>query len=78
MAEFCRACMDEFGDGLKYNDAKGFTSKKAWKLGKAALFFCEGCGCIQVDPDGNCVSPDCLKAGEPGHGMPWYGEGEEL
>ena len=72
MAEFCKACAKElFGPDPKFNDAKGLTSKKGWDKGLAATFLCEGCGFIQVDPEGNCVTEDCLKKGQPGHGNEW-------
>lgn len=73
MADFCKACGEAtFGPG--YNDAKGLTSQDDWARGLAAVFLCEGCGFIQVDPEGNCVSPDCLCAGQAGHGLAQHGE----
>jgi hypothetical protein len=38
---------------------------------------CEGCGLIQVDQLGQCISKDCLKQGQYGHGMPYKGENNE-
>lgn len=68
MAEFCKACSEDlFGPG--YNDAKGITDQASWDKDLACLFLCEGCGFIQVDPEGNCISKDCLKQGEKGHGV---------
>ena len=65
MASFCRQCsLALFGED--FGDLKGRTSKKDWAEGKAVLVLCEGCGAIQVDPDGNCVSADCLER----HGKP--------
>lgn len=70
MAEFCKECSERlFGPG--HNDAKGITTEEEWNEGRAALFLCEDCDWIQVDPEGNCVSPDCLNKGLPGHGLPW-------
>lgn len=70
MADFCAQCsIDTFGrDG---GDLKGLTPVLRWVFGEAAGALCEGCGAIQVDPHGYCVSPDCLEKGQPGHGRPW-------
>ena len=56
MAEFCNQCG---GRG----ELAGETTHKNWKRGLANVVICEGCGAIQVDPKGNCVSDDCLKNG---------------
>jgi len=69
MAEFCRGCSKDLN--LPGVDLEGVTSQEEWDKGKAALVVCEGCGSIQVDPKGNCVSGDCFEAGRKGHGMPW-------
>ena len=70
MADFCKQCsLDHFGGD--FQDLAGLTGKEAWENGKAACVICEGCGYIQVDPDGNCVSNDCLEKGKKGHGLPW-------
>lgn len=69
MADFCRACsIAHFGKD--HRELAGLTSRKDWKAGKAAVVICKGCGYIQVDPDGNCISDDCSCAGKPGHGQP--------
>lgn len=61
MAEFCRQCgTDLFGIG---DDLAGITEPERYAAGEACVVICEGCGVIQVDPDGNCVSKDCLKKG---------------
>lgn len=52
----------------------GITDPESWMRGEAVPVLCEGCGPIQVDPAGNCVSPNCLHRGKPGHGLPWVGE----
>jgi len=70
MAEFCKACSIELWD-RDFGDFKGLTPNAKWKQGKAAVVICEGCGPIQVDPEGNCVSEDCLKKGQLGHGNPF-------
>lgn len=70
MADFCKACsIKNFGND--YEDLKNITKEKDWKEGKASVVICEGCGVIQVNLEGNCVSEDCLEKGKPGHGMPW-------
>ena len=67
MADFCKACSVElFGDDR--GQLKGVTSPEDWNQGRAGITICEGCGVIYVDPSGTCVSSDCLKKGQPGHG----------
>ena len=62
MADFCKQCSVElFGKDNEY--LKGLTSKSSWEKGEAAVVLCEGCGVIQVSPDGSCISEDCLKQG---------------
>jgi hypothetical protein len=63
MADFCKQCSIELF-GKDYKDLKGFCTKKQNKAGKYPVVLCEGCGGIQVDYDGKCVSEDCIK----GHG----------
>lgn len=76
MADFCRACsIAIFGDDFK--ELASITDPEQWKLGKATCVLCEGCGPIQVDPNGNCVSRDCLHEGEPGHGLPWIHQAKD-
>lgn len=75
MADFCRQCaIDLWGEDPR--DLAGITTPEGWGRGLACSVICEGCGPIQVDPDGNCVSSDCLCEGEAGHGLPWV-KGEE-
>lgn len=73
MADFCKQCsIDMFGHD--YGDLAGVTTEEAWQGKMACTVICEGCGPIQVDPQGNCVSPDCECKGKPGHNLPWVGE----
>lgn len=60
MADFCKQCsISNFGED--FGDLKEVTKKEVWeKEHKAVLVICEGCGFVQVDPDGNCLSQDCL------------------
>ena len=66
MAEFCEACAAELGH--PYGDFRGLTKPSDYEEGKAVVVLCEGCGIIQVDPNGCCISNNCLKAGYHGHG----------
>lgn len=67
MADFCKACsFTIFGEDFK--DLAGITTIEEWEQGRAVVVICEGCGVIQVDPDGNCVSKNCLRKGKSGHG----------
>ena len=68
MADFCKACANDLG--FPEGDLKGLTTPDEWADGRAAAVICEGCGYIQVDPDGNGVSDDCLRKGKEGHGLP--------
>ena len=67
MADYCRACSVELF-GKYYGDMNEITSKEDWDRGEAGVVICEGCGVIQVDPEGNCVTIDCLRQGQAGHG----------
>ena len=68
MADFCKACsIHHFGKD--YNDLAGLSTEKQTKEGRYPVVLCEGCGAIQVDHEGRCVSNDCLEAGKPGHGL---------
>lgn len=70
MADFCKQCsIDIFGEDFR--ELAGITTQEGWNDGKAAVVLCEGCGPIQVDPDGNCVSENCDCQGKAGHGLPW-------
>lgn len=70
MADFCKACSEElFGED--FGDLRGLTDPDSWKEGRAAVVLCEGCGPIQVDPEGRCASSDCLRRGHKGHGLPF-------
>jgi len=60
MANFCKQCSIEIW-GEDTRDLAGITDEKTWAEGKAAVVICEDCGFIQVDPDGSCISDDCLK-----------------
>jgi RNase P subunit RPR2 len=60
MADFCVQCAADMGFPT---DLANITTKEDWEKGLAVVVICEGCGIIQVDPDGNCISEDCLEKG---------------
>lgn len=71
MADFCKACAGMLNETESCpSDFVGATSEESFAQGMAAVVLCEGCGSIQVNPAGECISKDCLCAGEPGHGVP--------
>lgn len=63
MADFCMQCSESHG--FPNVDLVGITTAAEWDEGKAAVVICEGCGHIQVDPQGRCISNCLEKHGEP-------------
>lgn len=60
MADFCKQCaIDTFGEDS--GDLAGLTPKEEEVYGYFCIVLCEGCGPIQVDSEGNCISPDCYE-----------------
>jgi len=59
MADFCEQCAKDLD--FPYGDFREMTTKKEWDKGLAARVLCEGCGPIQVDLKGRCVTKNCLK-----------------
>lgn len=60
MADFCKQCSEKlFGEDI--GDLANITKPGDQAEGKYAVVICEGCGPIQVDVDGRCVSVDCLE-----------------
>ena len=58
MADFCHLCsIDTWGEDFK--DHAGLSTPEDTAKGLYCLVICEGCGVIQVDHEGKCVS-DCL------------------
>ena len=60
MAEFCKQCSEALFN-KDFGDLKGLIPQE--DLDKGLIYstvLCEGCGPIQVDNEGTCVSPDCL------------------
>lgn len=65
MADFCKQCTRDIMGVENHSDMTGLSTAEDTARGLYASGICEGCGCIQVDHEGNCVSSDCL---ENGHG----------
>jgi hypothetical protein len=59
MADFCTQCSIEIF-GKDFDNMRGITKQEDWNKGLSCVVLCEGCGHIQVDPTGKCVS-DCDK-----------------
>ncbi len=60
MADFCQQCLIEsFGEDS--GDLKGLSTEDDTKKGAYPIVLCEGCGPIQVDHHGKCISPDCYE-----------------
>lgn len=60
MADLCHQCSIELF-GHDFGDLAQITKPESWDQLLAAIVACEGCGLIQVDPEGKCVSFDCDK-----------------
>lgn len=59
MADFCKQCsMDTFQEDFRELAGLSTPADTAIRLYASAI--CEGCGYVQVDHEGICVSPDCL------------------
>ena len=60
MADFCRQCAEDvWGDPDKI-DLADLSTEADTANGLYSVVICEGCGLIQVDHTGLCVSEDCL------------------
>ena len=67
MADFCQQCsLELFGDD--YQELAGLSTAEDTAKGLFPVVICEGCGFIQVDHEGKCVSEDCLS----GHNKKGY------
>lgn len=60
MANFCKQCSEHLF-GTDFENFKGNSTKEDTEKGLYVAEICEGCGFIQVNHKGECVSPDCLK-----------------
>lgn len=63
MADFCKQCADDMGF-----PTSDFIDPNL-KYGMYQFNLCEGCGPIQINNKGECVSPDCM---QQGHHAPMY------
>lgn len=66
MADFCKQCAKEmWGEEIPNDFAflrNAYPEEVAnLKEGEGFLVLCEGCGPTVVDPDGVCITPDCLE-----------------
>ena len=62
MADFCKQCTEKhLGMPGEKNDFIGLSTPENTADGKYPVVLCEGCGAIQVDHTGTCVSSDCLE-----------------
>ena len=63
MADFCRQCSKDVL-GVDGSDLEGLITEQDTLDGfVSGVVICEGCGPIQVDHAGKCVSTDCMKDG---------------
>lgn len=58
MADFCTRCSIIHFD-KDCGDLSGLSSKEDTKKGLFASVICEGCGFVQVDHTGKCISSYC-------------------
>ncbi len=62
MADLCYQCTETMiGICGQKNDLKGLSTKEDSKKQLYPVVICEGCGAIQVDYEGKCISTDCLE-----------------
>jgi hypothetical protein len=65
MADFCNQCCGYMG--FEPGDLAGLSKSEDTANSLFASAICEGCGYIQVDHEGNCVTKDCLRKDKPDH-----------
>jgi len=71
MADYCYQCTEgHLGEPPKTNSLRGLTTPEDNDNDLYAIVICEGCGFVQVDHLGRCVSDDCL-GHEPGPNYPY-------
>lgn len=63
MSDYCRQCSLDIMGVENYSDMTGLSTADDTANGLYSFGICEGCGYIQVDHEGSCVSPDCLENG---------------
>ena len=60
MADFYKQCsIDHFGKD--YKDLANISTPEDTSQEKYAIVICEGCGFIQVNHLGECITKDCLQ-----------------
>lgn len=59
MADFCKQCSLDLFDSS--GDFVGITTEEDERNGLYAVVLCEGCGPIQVNSKGECISVDCYE-----------------
>lgn len=64
MADFCKQCTEELFQ-VGHNDLSNLVSAEEEAEGYMATVLCEGCGPIQVNREGKCLSHDCDKKHGP-------------
>ncbi len=60
MADFCTECSLEMFD-KDFGELAGLSTEADTKSHLFCMVLCEGCGVIQVDHTGKCISEDCLR-----------------
>ena len=60
MADFCKQCTEELFQ-VGHNDLSELLTEEEEAEGYMATVLCEGCGPIQVNRAGECLSADCDK-----------------
>jgi len=65
MADFCAQCSDRIFELDIPSGFTGMTTEKDTLKGRFITVLCEGCGLVQVDHKGVCVT-DCMRH----HGPP--------
>lgn len=63
MADYCKDCSTNIF-GKDYGELAGISTEEQTRNGLYPVVICEGCGIVQVDHTGKCVSTDCA---EPKH-----------
>jgi hypothetical protein len=64
MSDYCEQCSTAiFGED--FGDMAGLSTEDDTNKGLFPVVLCEGCGAIQVDHTGKCVSHDCIEKHNP-------------
>jgi len=58
MADFCKKCSIAMW-GKDFGDLAGLSKPEDTENGLYPVVICEGCGPIQVNHEGICISEDC-------------------